>query len=438
MNGLPDDTYYGHAGQPSYDPDTHQWMFPRNISSAKKLQPLGRSIVALESSRQDVDQHAKAATDRLLSIHDISRQFPELLPSIDLLPELVRTSEAVTEIISRHDPTVADILAFGYATVLGKAGRKVGTVPIAAVPGGAAGEAVRLVLLTKEELGWRDHNKIKLASRTAKGGMEGWWAGSGSPIQQLVFADTKNGVLPWLAVRYGGSISILHPLLRKDHLPHLDPNHIVTLSTQESGGIPIASVTFNPWDTHQIATLDQSGRWRIWEIVGQSVRQVLWTFKRILEGASKEHSVQDEKNNFNIIADGWGAISWISNANTLLVSSRTILSIHNVKADHGEVLIPIVFSQKSKDWILDVRTNRSGVNQVFVLTSSSVFCLRVSDAHGSSEIRQTVLSVDCLLTWRHFRDSGDISLCLNITQIPNSTQREVDRTSRLCRMWPSN
>jgi len=415
---------------------------------ARQLLPLGTSILALEGSQQYDVRRAQSATERSQNLSDLTSEYPALLPSATLLPGLALTSEVVTEVTFNHDPIVSELLAFGQAIDLTAERRGVRTVPIAAVAGGAAGEVVRLVLLSKEQIGWEDSKNVKLSSFTAKDGEEGWWTEHGSPIQQLVFADMEDEVIPWLAVRHGGAISILQPLLRREvvvpdyarpeMLPHppsrLDPHHIVTLPVQRSGGVAIVDVTFNRWNNQQIATLDQYGRWAIWNIEAQSMRRRIWTINESVRGTMVKGSEQDHGEP-RVIADGWGAVLWAGDTNTIVVSNRTALVVYDIKDEPEELPVPNNLSQVSTDWILDVKSSPSDLNQIFVLTTSSISWLHISTVREEDDSKKSESGARCLLSWRHFRDSGDVSLRLNITHASQDTNPGEDLASQYLRIF---
>lgn len=402
----------------------------RTNRSARQLRLLGQPILALEGSLIPILRRIQGASERSQNLSKLTHVYPEIFPSTDILLGLAQTSEVVNEVTSKHDPTVSELLAFGRAIVREKRRRAAQTVPIIAVAGGAAGGAVRLVLLNKEELGWEESKNAKLTSFTANRGEEGYWVGNGSPIQQLVFADMEDEAKPWLAVRYGGAISILQPLLhaeiyfrepsRPNMLPYtpsrLDPNHIVTLQVQRSGGFPIADVTFNPWNNRQIATIDQRGHWAIWNVDVQTHKTGAWTINESIKGTVSETSAQGQGEP-KIVGDGWGAILWSSDMNTIVVSNRTMLAVYDVTNDPLKLAVPCDFVNMATDWILDLKRSPSDPDLVFVLTTSSIFCLHVSNPRNEDESIKSIESgARRLLSWRHFRDPQDISLRMNITQ----------------------
>lgn len=414
-------------------------VLPSLISLAQRLLPFGQPIVALEASRQLNLNSVQDAIKRSQNLRDLTDQYSELLPSINLLPGLAQTSEAVIDVTSNYDPTTSELLAFGQAIVVQKERRGAGKVPIAAVAGGTAGEAVRIVLLSKEQLEWKDSNNVTLSNYTSKHGEQVWWVGNGRSIEQLVFADVEDESRPWLAVRYGGTVSILQPLLRPDATTPkrtrsgflsypsswLDPNHLATLPVQRSGGVPIADVTFNPWNNKQIATVDQCGRWFTWDIELRAQKMGVWMIRKSRNGSLSRMSGHVEP---KVIADGWGAILWVSDMNTIVVSSRTMLAVYDIKDDSRELFVLNSLPNVETDWILDLKRSPSELNHVFVLTTSSVYWFHISTVR-EKDSPESEPGARCLLSWRHFRDPQDFSVRLSITQTSKTLGRGDDIAS---------
>ncbi len=412
----PLDLNYGHLGEPVYDSENHEWRYARVPRITQRFRPVGKPKIAHQSSLA-FNAPNESAAERLKNIRDLTRGYPELLPSSHLLPELARISEGVNEVTSAHDPTVSELLAFGRANDVDPRHGK--TVPVIAIAGGKAGELVRLILLTQEQLGWTESKNVYLDNLSSKGGEEAQWSGNGSPIQQLVFAESEGQPNSWLAVRYHGAVSILRPQLRRNNdigkpnrasalHSRLNPNHIVTLPTQRSQRTQFADVAFNPWYHEQIATIDQEGCWTVWNLVGLAPRRGLWTVEEafggsILDGHEKDHEQPSH------LGDGWGAVLWAGNTNRIIVTGRRTLVVFNFKGGPHRLNVPNLVSRSSLDWILDTKRSSLATSDVFIVTSRSLYLLRFPSAeepNGSD--------VQCLLSWRHFRDLGDISLRLNL------------------------
>ena len=392
-----------------------------NKVTGRQLRPLGAPSIALASSSRHSDHGVQNAADRLANTKGLTKIFPELQPATPLLPGFAHLSEAVSQRTSSHEPTISDLLVFGQANCSDGHGNNK-PVPIVAVAGGLAGEAVRLALCTNEQLRWGGEKNLYLNSFSCKSGEESLWRGSSSPLQQIVFAETEGQPSSWLAARYHGTLSILHPQYRRDKSnstlrsdgalgSRLDPNPIVTLSLEGSQNVPFADVAFNPWDHQQIATIHQDGHWSIWVIRGIAPERGLWTIERS-SGGSLSDKYEDEQE-FNVSCDGWGKVLWGGSLNRLIAMNRRKLEIIDVDSNGTKLDVPDLFGRKSTDWILDVKKSSVDDNHIFVVTSSTLFWIKFPTAN---DIDQP--GVQCLLSWKHFIAREDISLSLNILRIP--------------------
>lgn len=368
------------------------------------------------------------------------------MPAVSLLPVLARQSEIVDQLASAHDPSKSDLLAFGKAE--DRTERSFGEryIPIAALSGGAAGELIRLVLLTGEVIGLRDEWDGKIRRLTTAGGCQCWWSGNGSPIRQLCFAKTKNTRKQWLGVRYHGATSILCPLLKstssskrgpefqvsRRQPSEIDANHITTISVQRTGGAEHADFFFNPWNSRQVAIIDQEGFWGIWILEKQIHQKELWTTKAGLSGHVSEtletgpaRGVSRQKNDAKLSKRGskygWGAILWAGDGNTLVVADRRTLSVYHVSEAIQRLKVPDLSLSKSADWILDIRSSPLDNSHVFLTTSSRIFWLRVLPFSKKDDYPDAEPGITILLSWRHFRDRDDISVRMSILKDEDCT-----------------
>ena len=437
---------YGHFGEPSYDSDNHEWHFPRQPGRTRELKLIGPPVRALQSPLVTPTSHVQNATERVQNIKHLTRQYPELLPASSLLPGLAQVSEVINQVTSIHDPTTSELLAIGEAVDANRRGHGFKTVAIAAVAGGAAGEAVRLVLLRNEKLGWEDSKNIRLSAFSSKGGEEGWWYGNGSPLQQLVFAEAEGQPSSWLAVRYHGAISVLRPELRRNadmpplvhaasnrySLPRLNANHVVTLPIAQAGDVPYSDVAFNPWYNQQIITINQTGFWAVWDIEkaekqAKGIR--LWTIKKTRDGRLLD-GLPQEATPTSSVGDGWGVVLWAGDPSTIIVANRRMLAVYDITGNPRRLLAPNVVSTTSSEWILDVKRSLKDLTHVFVTTTFSIYWLQITSCAGSYDVEEVVAGAKCLLSWRHFRDPEDISLGLGLTDEPEKEAIDDDRSSR--------
>lgn len=442
---------YGHFGEPSYDAENHEWHFPRQPGKTRELKPVGQPVRALQSPLQGPTAHVQSATERVQNIEYLTRQYPELQPASSLLPGLAQISEVVEEVTSSHDPIVSELLAIGHALDPDSRGHGSRTVSIAAVAGGAAGEVVRLVLRNKEKRGWEDSKNIHLSAFSSKGGEEAWWSGSGSPIQQVVFAEAEGSPSSWLAVRYHGAIAVLRPQLQRNaDIPplayatstanppsRLKANHIVTLSIDQANEVPYSGVAFNPWYNQQIATVDQKGGWAVWDIekkAKQARKRTVWRVKKIRCGGLLD-GLPDGATLTSSVADGWGTVLWASDLSTIVVAGRRMLTVFDITSNPRRLVAPNLVSTTNSEWILDVKRSSKELTHVFVVTTFSIFWLQVANSAGNHGGEEMAVGAKCLLSWRHFRDPEDISLGLWVADDSERGDLGDDRESRSFCLW---
>ena len=452
----PIDLTYGHLGEPVYDSESKKWHFPRrpsigsyssltrspsrlNDAAGRRLKLVREPVVALQGSLEVTTRGSQNAAERSNHIKELARQYPELVPAASLIPDLAQTSEATNKVTANHDPTVSGLLAFGEAIDVTSDRPGVRTIPIIACAAGKAGELVRLSRLAKEKLGWEGNGILRLNTLSATNEEQGWWAGNGGPIQQLVFAEAEGESSYWLAVRYHGAISILRPLLRTCpdfsssydasgiHLPssRLDANHIVTLP--EQNGVAFSGVAFNPWDHQQFATIDQQGDWNVW-VVDASLRvkqKGLGTITNPANGHLLGAQELDGGSPY-VAADGWGAVLWASDQDTIVVADRAVFAVFDIKSSSQQVQVPVLTSSRTSDWILDVKKGSRDPCNVFVATSLCIFWLRISSSEEEPKTADTKSNAQCLLSWRHFRDQEDISLRLNTLELSERAPVDED------------
>ena len=389
------------------------------------MQPVGRFFTSLKSSLLlPASEEPHSAANRNKFITDLVKSNPELVPSVSLLPSLAQASETITSTTSDYDSVKSDLLAFGTAAdVNQRSGRR--TVDIVAVAGGRSGEAVRFVRLNKEHLKWEGYTGVSLDSRTLSGADEGWWIGGGEPIQQLCFSETEGHPGAWLAARQSMTINIFRPLLRRTAvLAHyatpassicadykasrLDANPILRLDVSLTGGASYADVAFDPWYARRFAVIDRKGKWGIWSIEGQHGKMSVWS---AIPGVNGNLGSELD---LAIAEDGWAKILWVSTINTIVVASRKICQICQIKESPQHLgTLDLGLNGKSS-WILDIKRSPQNQAHVFLITSSSLFWVLVNKDREEDSNESKWQSAKILLAWHHFRDQEDISLQIQI------------------------
>lgn len=309
------------------------------------------------------------------------------------------------------------------------------------IPAGAAGELVKVIQCIPEIVGWGDDFDRKLYTDALESRVQGLWRGNGSPVQQLQFAKSNGESTEWLAVRYGGTTSILRVVLREKEVPmpyglssapaiganvehRMELEHIATVSTQQSGVAPHADVCFNPWNPREFAILNQSSCWSTWRIT--SIKQTLgtWTVEAGSSGTVAEDSFDDARNpaGNTLNHDGWGAVRWTNDGACLLVCNRWRLVCIKLQDRPIEMSMPDLAVTRREDWILDIREAPTHPEYLFIATSSRVIWLQVTvECLEGQDQTQKHVSAQILFTWAHFRNELDTSLWMQIIALRTST-----------------
>lgn len=416
-----------------------------------QLQRLGESrLVVPPQLSSNSGEAISTAVQRDSEIEQLARAYPELAPSSGLLPSLAEESEAIQKSTSAYDPAISDLLAFGRALHPLHHRQSEKTVPVIAIAGGSAGGLVRVFQLVPEVIGWDEQSNIKLQDEAFRGRVQGLWYGNGSRIQQLQFARSNGEPTEWLAVRYGGTTSILRVILRDREVPtlydiphppalqadveiRLEVKHIVTVSMQLSRGVPHADVCFNPCNPQEFAIVNQSSRWSTWRVASINKKVDVWIAEAgvsgHLTGDKSDDNGDPEKSNTHL--DGWGAVRWINYGNCLLVCNRRRISCCKLQDSPTYFSLPELGLKKTKDWILDIKEASTNPEHIFVVTSSCIFWLQLTfERLGDDD--QLQLCAKTLLTWRHFRNELDASLSMQLVVLGSSMPTVAAALSSAC------
>ena len=375
----------------------------------------------------------RSAPERAQNTKKLTKIFSELVPASFLLSGLNQASDIIDRVATAHDPTKANLLAFGKAKDKRYKQYRSKDFPIAAFASGSAGDALRLVSLRKEKLGWERDREPVLQRLAFKGAEQSWRPGKWGPILQVCFAETTGEPSSWLAVRYHKATAILYPLLLSNPVrensssislyqyptSRIDANHITTLSIQSTGGSPHADVSFNPWDNREFGIVDDQGHWTLWTLDKHVHRRDLWKTKAGLSGHIGEADGEESESDINE-EDGWGTILWAGGGDTIVVANRRTLAFFKIKKNVKRLISPNISLSGSADWILDVRRSPSDDNHIFVTTCTRIFWLHIPPFGDSRGDKNSKLGASVLLSWTHFRDPQDISLRINVLKDEDS------------------
>ncbi|KAL2002477.1 hypothetical protein VTN02DRAFT_6699 [Thermoascus thermophilus] len=423
---------YGRLGTATYLPEVRSWKFSRSPTRSSPLSYVGRTRRTVSPSSRLVSPVSLGPRNKwnlLLNIH------PELAAGSSL-NETEALSRAISATTDTCDPRVSTLIDLGHAVDLENDASGNRTVPIAVVASGECGDSISFLKIEDEVVEWRQQ-KLFRARVPSIGNTEATkWAGGGAPVRQICFAQTAEEKATWMAARFSLSTTIFRPLYRRTPISthygrndvqsvpaplrnsHLDPNPLVDISSSQTGGHPHADVAFNPWYQKQVAIVDECGNWSIWDLSGRQRRSKSnWLATCVKSGSlpwlgSSEGGDSNEQPHH----DGWAAIEWVGDVNSLVVCDRRRIILYRLESD-SVFSHPIELGLKRRsEWILDIKRSSSNLSHAFILTTSRILWLDTSSVVSASR-RDSNPSLVPQLSWRHFRDPEDTTLRLASLQM---------------------
>jgi RNA polymerase I-specific transcription initiation factor RRN6 len=418
------DLNYGHPGAAAYDLENRDWSFARQYTT-RKLQQV-RTLSGIHPAttlatpapiQLSLPQSSTNTTSIQKEVRSRIHDNPQLTAAVDLLPDLTLVSAAISSTTSTYDPLIGCLLSFGSATL---EDRYEDPRRIAALPTGEGGNILRLAFLNQERLGWRMDRSVWVDGLTLKEAHCGYWNEEAAPIQQVCFAQSEERS-SLLAVRLPTRTVLFRPVYhRRAQAPgpspfydlpasRIDANPILSIDSSETGGFPHTNVTFNPDFQLQFALVDQSQTWSVWGI--EHRRQVdTHSTSCLIRGSISEFGDANVDGE-----DGWSRILWVADLYTLLVCNRRHLSIISIRGGSSAYLAcPPMFSERSADWILDVKRHPRDRGRVFVLTSTRLALLAVTASSEKSGASTEEPGARILASWRHYRSAEDFTLQMSV------------------------
>ncbi|KAL8869319.1 MAG: hypothetical protein Q9174_004358, partial [Haloplaca sp. 1 TL-2023] len=399
----------------------------------RRLKILGSPRVLLPSQAPEVTHdRQQTSTQPKRKAQELVQHYPEFASGLSLLSRLPETSQVLEDTGSGYNPAVGDQLAFGRALCSAGIQKSSKLVPIVALVGGVEGELVRVFQLANETCCWRGSPKVGFENDLLLSKVAGTWFSGGSTVQQLRFAQANNEPTEWLAVRYSGATSILRVFMRNKEVPNLYRNsytpaidtdvhfrfelqHIVTVPVWRTGGTSHADLCFNPYDHTIFAIVDHSSRWSVWKTERVREKANAWTLEAGPSGILLDDSpiAREAVSEARLNLDGWAAITWIDQGNSLLVCNRKSISAIKLQDLSQSRLLPNLDLRKSTDWILDFKQSTADSNYAVIVTSSRLLWIHLTheQLEGSEQFQVTA---EILLLWVHFRSKQDLSLSIQI------------------------
>lgn len=262
---------------------------------------------------------------------------------------------------------------------------------------------------------------------------------------QIAFAEAVEENSTWMALRFARSTVVLHPLHHRTasapnysldgriapdaEFSRLDANPIVDIPVMSTGFYQHADVTFNPWYQQELAIVDTGGNWSAWDVSRVHGKTNVWRKALVVQGAlhgEVQHGCSSPKNVSVVVTnadgaslrdhyDGWARILWVANVHTYFVCDRRNLVVFRHNPDTKELSRHVVAFNfvSSSEWVLDVVRSPANLSNVFVLTTTRIVWLHISETDGENDGDQNRnLNAGPRLSWFHFRDHEDITLKL--------------------------
>ena len=422
---------YGHSGEAYYSLESHEWQFTRRIGFSEGFRLLeGPTLTLASGFVRESHNSFESACVRKQSVQKITSKYPQTKGAARHLQSILRSSIPIEKYYAAHDPLESDLLAFGHALDVDRSfSGNLERVHLAAIPGGRLKDNVVLVCLNQDQLGWQDQEDFHLNSTTFRNGERTTWQAQRGPIKQLCFSPHRPNNRIWLAVRFLGATVLLQPAFHRDDKPRnsvkpsrqgvadnwssrIEPNEILVLPINHTGGASHSDVAFNLFTADQFAVIDQQGSWSIFNIERHRRRQDLWDLRLWRSGRVdvNDHDAADSSSALN---DGFGRISWVRDSDTLFVASRTSLALFGLQGGIKRLAVPPLVTAENAEYIVDAKEDPVDNTLIYAVTSTRIFCLRIY-AHGKSGGLHLTAGAKILASWRHFRSSADLSLRVSI------------------------
>ncbi|KAK3680721.1 RNA polymerase I-specific transcription initiation factor RRN6-like protein [Podospora appendiculata] len=318
---------------------------------------------------------------------------------------------------------------------------------VLAFAAGESGHILRLKSLVWEEWAW-DEKGVKVRLSTPNSRFEGDWCQDSLPILMIKFAHdpSPQNSIRWLLVQKATSTTVYEPELRR--LPVKVPQHVkkptmesarifanplFTIRQDQTGGSSHSDVAFQEGIDEtppQLAIIDQSGYWSVWDIVGHRAARpsVLKPVLRICGNISlgtiprlpripitdqEPHRIMWLSLKKDLSRSPSKQLSStpkapLSRSRTLLLCNSTGIFLLDTETGTQQPASDVVLL-KSGQHILDIAPSMLDPSQAFVLTNTNVFwTVAKRDNKGN-------LSLTALVSLPHRKDDGGPSLRLEVS-----------------------
>ncbi|EHK46464.1 uncharacterized protein TrAtP1_005590 [Trichoderma atroviride] len=409
----------------------------RITSKSPHFRIIGSSVKTYAASRTQLPEAStRLWRERQVQERWLSKSRPEIAMGNTAFQDILRGDMEELS-IANEAPNTRPLLAVGHsADPSDKSGAK--KIPIMAVASGEAGEVLRLARMEDAQWQWGDNGDAFLNSAIidpADKAAESTWADDGLPIRQVIFAGSRlqDESNRWLIVQKETKTTILWPEFREvptastqsvgdfaQKRPSLiNPHPLFTIHSHQTGGSAHSDVALIPTASgrsQQIAIIDETGYWSIWDLPAawQSQRKGLSQLSltkcgHISDGLLNElPSTSSHRNERHgvLIVEGEGpqkresspSPSYHEKGNTttqyMLMWNHEKVEVLNLDAN---ILLPrlgrIIRDRGKLDWILDVHRSPVKQDHVFILTQYHITWVDLlgRDESGSGPLKPSIL-----------------------------------------------
>lgn len=373
-----------------------------------------------------------SSKDRNKNIKKLLRSNPELVPAAPLIGSEYQISKAIESIAAGPDPFTSDLLAVGYAGDYETRAGDARQVDIVASISGLARDAVRLALFQSEVYACKAYKDTEFLAYSIDAEQQGWHFESHTPIQQLCFSAFNPQSGGFLAVRRLYGTTILRPAYRRSRVrpssgprskalenprelspSRLDPNFLLEISVDATGGTLHADVSFNPQCPNQFAIIDMAGFVKTFTLVKPIGGRRIWELE---EGPSTLVGDRTDGGELKAIqCDGWAAVIWAVDDSVLVASTRRTLKALVLQSESFVSMeVPNVLGTSETDWILDIKRDQQHPANIYVLTSSRIVWLHIRKVEDQKLALGPELDARIVLSFSHYRTAVDYSMRLII------------------------
>ncbi|KAL7270512.1 hypothetical protein RUND412_006778 [Rhizina undulata] len=359
--------------QVQYSSVSRKWLHSRVPSEASKLYPVDADIPpVLPPSRltHEVNFTIHDRPQKLWARH-VTQDAPEAAPALEFLGPYLEESHVIATHTENTDPVIRNLLSFGKAASHDPEGRESRNVNVAAWAMGPVGSELGLGLLGERRMreeGVENGREVVMPRIFTDEERVAWYFGA--PIRQVRFAGGVGETgRPQLAVRTSASTTLFRP--SRDHAVRALPTScsVKELLSISADDVPHADVDFNPLYGRQLAIVDETGAWKVYELEGKSVNSRFSTVVKEYTSGSLHQSGEELLGG----TDGWGRVTWGADVNSLVVAGRKKLALFDIREKGKGSVVNVVDIGDRDSWLLDIsRGPEEQSKSLWMLTDKSV------------------------------------------------------------------